>query len=83
MGFFTRLAKVMGEMGLTKLRLQQANSKLQASALIIQSSEDAIFGKSLDGIIESWNPGAEKVFGYTSNEAIGKPLQMLTPPDRT
>lgn len=83
MGFFTRLAKVMGEMGLAKLRLQQANTTLQASAAIIQSSEDAIIGKSLDGTIKSWNPGAEKIFGYTANEAIGSPSQMLTPPDRT
>ncbi|HSG21555.1 MAG TPA: PocR ligand-binding domain-containing protein [Azonexus sp.] len=82
MAFFTRLANVMGEMGLAKLRLQEANAKLQASAAIIQSSEDAIIGKSLDGIIESWNTAAEKIFGYTSSEAIGNPLKMLTPPDR-
>lgn len=82
MEFFTRLAKVMGEMGLAKLRLQQANTKLQTSAAIIQSSQDAIVRISLDGTIESWNAGAEKVFGYTSSEAIGSPLQMLTPPDR-
>jgi PAS domain S-box-containing protein len=82
MGFFTRLANVMGEMGLAKLRLQQANTQLQASAAIIQSSEDAIIGKSLDGIIESWNSGAEKMFGYTSSEAVGSPLTILIPPDR-
>lgn len=82
MGFFTRLAKVMGEMGLAKLRLQQANTKLQASAAIIQSSEDAIIGKSLDDTIESWNAGAEKVFGYTTSEAVGSPSKMLIPPDR-
>jgi diguanylate cyclase (GGDEF)-like protein/PAS domain S-box-containing protein len=82
MEFFTRLAKVMGEMGLAKLRLQQANTKLQTSAAIIQSSQDAIVRISLDGTIESWNAGAEKVFGYTSSEAIGSPLQMLTPQDR-
>jgi diguanylate cyclase (GGDEF)-like protein/PAS domain S-box-containing protein len=82
MGFFTRLAKVMGEMGLAKLRLQQANASLQRSAAIIQSSGDAIIGKSLDGVIESWNPGAEKVFGYTASEALGNSLMMLIPPDR-
>nr|WP_319564613.1 PocR ligand-binding domain-containing protein [uncultured Rhodoferax sp.] len=82
MGFFTHLAKVMGEMGLAKLRLQQANTKLQQGAAIIQSSEDAIIGNSLDGIIESWNPGAEKIFGYTAREAIGNPLSMLIPADR-
>ena len=82
MAFFTRLAKVMGEMGLARLRLQQANTKLQQSFEIIQSSEDAIIGKSLDGIIQSWNPGAEKLFGYPSSEAIGSPMTMLIPPDR-
>ena len=82
MAFFTRLAKVMGEMGLAKLRLQQANTKLQVSAAIIQSSEDAIIGKSMDGIIESWNAGAEKIFGYTPSEAIGNPIKILVPPDR-
>jgi len=82
MGFFTRLAKVMGEMGLASLRLQEGNARLQASAAIIESSEDAIIGKSLNGTIESWNAGAEKIFGYTSDEAIGSPLMMLIPPDR-
>lgn len=83
MGFFIRLAKVMGEMGLAKLYLQQANTKLQASAAIVESSEDAIVGNSLDGTIQSWNSGAENIFGYTAREAVGNPLKMLTPPDRT
>lgn len=82
MAFFTRLAKVMGEMGLAKLRLQQANTQLQQSFEIIQSSEDAIIGKTLDGTINSWNPGAEKIFGYTAREAIGSPMMMLIPADR-
>jgi len=82
MAFFTRLAKVMGEMGLAKLRLQQANADLQMSAAIIQSSEDAIIGKSLDGIVTSWNRGAEVMFGYTANEMIGKPMRVLFPSDQ-
>jgi len=83
MGFFTRLAKAMGEMGLAKLLLQQANAKLQTSAAIIESSDDAIIGTSLNGIIESWNAGAEIIFGYTSSEAIGNPLTILIPSDQT
>jgi PAS domain S-box-containing protein len=56
---------------------------LQAEfASIIKFSEDAIIGKTLDGIITSWNPAAEKIFGYTAQEAIGNPLQILMPPDR-
>jgi len=48
-------------------------------AAIIESSQDAIIGHSLDGIITSWNAGAEKVFGYMAKEAIGKPLSILLP----
>lgn len=54
---------------------------LQKFEAIIQSSEDAIISKSLEGIIQSWNPGAEKIFGYTAQEAIGHPMLMLFPPE--
>jgi len=82
MTFFTRLAKAMGEMGLARLQLQEANKQLQASAAIVDSSEDAIIGSSLNGIIESWNSGAERMFGYASSEAIGAHLNILIPADR-
>ena len=49
---------------------------------IIESSRDAIISKDLNGIIRSWNKGAELIFGYTADEAIGKPVTMLMPPDR-
>ncbi len=51
-------------------------------AAIVEYSSDAIFGKTLDGIITSWNRGAEEMYGYTAAEAIGKPVAMLTPLDR-
>jgi PAS domain S-box-containing protein len=49
---------------------------------IIDSSDDAIASKSLDGIITTWNRSAERIFGYTRAEAIGRPMAMLLPPDR-
>ncbi|HVQ03434.1 MAG TPA: PAS domain S-box protein, partial [Burkholderiaceae bacterium] len=48
-------------------------------AAIVESSDDAIIGKDLRGIVTSWNPGAERVFGYTAGEAIGQPLLQIFP----
>ena len=50
-------------------------------AAIIQSSDDAIVGTDLDGIITSWNGGAERIFGYLAEEIVGKPITILIPPD--
>jgi hypothetical protein len=51
-------------------------------AAIIDSSEDAILSKDLDGIITSWNKGAERIYGYAPQEVLGKPMTVLTPSDR-
>lgn len=51
-------------------------------AAIVESSDDAILGKDLDGIITSWNQGAERIFGYTATEVVGQPVLMLIPADR-
>jgi PAS domain S-box-containing protein len=51
-------------------------------ASIVESSDDAIISKTLGGIISSWNPAAEKLFGHTADEAVGKSMSMLMPADR-
>jgi PAS domain S-box-containing protein len=58
---------------------EAANARLSA---IVQSSDDAILSRDLNGIITSWNQGAERIFGYTSDETIGKPVTILIPADR-
>ena len=73
-----------------ELRVRQRTAELEKAgetnarlASIIESSDDAIASKNLDGIITSWNPGAERLLGYTAQEALGKPMAMLIPPERS
>jgi PAS domain S-box-containing protein len=62
------------------LRDSEEQSRVLAS--IVESSDDAIVSKDLNGIIKSWNNGAERVFGYTAEEAIGQPITIVIPQDR-
>jgi PAS domain S-box-containing protein len=61
---------------------RQAFEAAQRMAAIVESSDDAIFGSTLDGTITSWNPAAERMFGYTAQEMIGMSGRLLSPEDR-
>ena len=60
-------------------RAEEAQSQLAA---IVQSCEDAIISKTLDGVIMTWNAGAENIYGYSEKEVQGRPITLLNPPDR-
>ena len=62
--------------------LRDSEQRLRYLASIVESSDDAIVSKNLDGIITSWNSGAERVFGYTAKEAIGQPITIVIPQNR-
>ncbi len=76
------LRQTLAELEDTKAALRQSRQQSRWYAAIVQSSDDAIVSKNLDGIITSWNKGAERIFGYLADEVIGEPITILIPPER-
>ena len=65
-----------------EVAFRESEQRLQWLASIVESSDDAIVSKNLDGIITSWNRGAERIFGYNAEEVIGQPITIVIPQDR-
>ncbi len=76
---FIRIVTHSAALVLEQLQSSEARQRL---ASIVTSSDDAIISKNLDGLITSWNIGAQRMFGYTADEVIGRPVTLLAPEDR-
>lgn len=61
---------------------RKALEELRRLAILVESSDEAIMGTDLEGVILHWNPGAEKLFGYHADEILGRPLSLLMPPNK-
>jgi PAS domain S-box-containing protein len=77
-----QLLDVLARQAADLIERTRNEEKLQLLASIFESSDDAVITKNLDGIITSWNQGAERIFGYSAEEAVGKPITILIPPER-
>jgi PAS domain S-box-containing protein len=83
-----RIRERSAELLLTNERLRQQiderqrdQEKILHLASIVESSDDAIVGRALDGTVISWNRGAERIFGYSADEIVGRPVSILVPPE--
>jgi len=68
--------------GTTRVKDIEGLSSQAYLAAIVESSDDAIYGKALDGTVLSWNRGAERIYGYSAEEIVGRPVSILVPPTK-
>ncbi|MCY7334097.1 MAG: PAS domain S-box protein, partial [Pseudanabaena sp. CAN_BIN31] len=73
--------EALSRLVMNQLELRLNNQSLRLLASVVETSNDAIITKTLDGIITSWNPAAERIFGYRQAEIVGQPISMLYPPE--
>jgi len=70
--------------GIANWKLNEGSQgQLAMLAAIVESSDDAIYGWTFDGTVNSWNAGAAKLFGYRAEEIVGRPFRVLMPPDQS
>jgi len=79
LGIFVLVAVAIVSLGAARRRSEERRVRLAA---IVESSDDAIIGKKLDGTIENWNKGAQQTYGYSAKEVKGHSILMIVPPDR-
>jgi PAS domain S-box-containing protein len=79
LGIFAAVASFVVALGAARRWSEEKQIRLAA---IVESSEDAIIGKTLNGTISSWNEGAERIYGYSADEVRGRPISIIAPPDR-
>jgi PAS domain S-box-containing protein len=72
----------VAQLPLKGIDADQAWTQSQLFAAIVSSSDDAIVGETVGGVITSWNPAAERMYGYSATEIVGQPITVLCPPDR-
>jgi PAS domain S-box-containing protein len=82
------VARVKANLRLAEVRskavaaIRESEQQLRWLGSLVEYSDDAIVSKNIDGIITSWNAGAERLFGYAAEEAIGQPITLVIPEDR-